>query len=664
MLFRSQQVYSLFDSMVREQFLTPVTAEGEPLPLDDGIAPRANDSTVAWLYPEPGFAGTPVEVRADAPALGGVQVRSVSVRQGYRVTLFTSANYAGTPRDIRGGERDLGDRGMTVRSARVVRPPESRSRVRTVENTSEFNVSINLTQSQIVEWAVNPAATLEPTFAGLPSTERKKHFVELDRTGFRLRPITLRPIANFTRLAAVLVEVEYAGTGTDGRRIVKAESKTFTPTDTAPWRLDWSQVGDSRTYRYRYQTTDAATNRQSPWSAYISADGSDVPVVVVEPGAVDLQVSGAALDWQLIRLAVVSMRVPLEDGSAATQTAQLTPTAPNATWRTSLPAAPTGPIELEYQFHLADARQVGPIRDTAEVSQNLVVVRDPNIDVLNVVLIPGGDWSEVTVASVTLTYVEADGTVKDNSFQLTSAEQLIEWKVPLRDPTRRDFTWACTIAWKTDRPPEVRPPRAASGDQTIAIVVKGRPKPEVTVNPGLLDFKAYSVVQVNLNASTGAAISCAFSKGAPNPPFVWKIPVEGNQEPTWSWEAIAHSTDGQEVRTGVRPGEGTLLLVPPPDIQAPGTFAVQVRGNFVDLATTPIVSVELKSSASGHEESGLVEIADGSRSGNWTANAAAGAPHRYTYAITYFLADGTPVPGESGTSESPLLVIKAYKPPA
>jgi hypothetical protein len=89
-----------------------------------------------------------------------------------------------------------------------------------------------------------------------------------------------------------------------------------------------------------------------------------------------------------------------------------------------------------------------------------------------------------------------------------------------------------------------------------------------------------------------------------------------------------------------------------------------VRGNFVDLAVTPLVLVELRSSASGREETHTVEIADGARTGAWALTTPPDASRRYTFAVTYFLADGTAVPGETGTSEAPLLVVKAYKPPA
>lgn len=167
---------------------------------------------------------------------------------------------------------------------------------------------------------------------------------------------------------------------------------------------------------------------------------------------------------------------------------------------------------------------------------------------------------------------------------------------------------------------------------------------------------------MNLTAASGETISCAFSKGAANAPFVWKVPLAPGAAATWSWESIVFTTAGAELRSGVQLGTGNLLLVPRPVLPEATGFTIQVRGNFVDLAATPLVAVELRAGAPGHEESHTVEIDASNRTGSWAVTLPPGAPRRFTYAITYFLANGTPVAGESGTSESPLLVIKAHTP--
>ena len=76
------------------------------------------------------------------------------------------------------------------------------------------------------------------------------------------------------------------------------------------------------------------------------------------------------------------------------------------------------------------------------------MVPPPQVDVLNVSLVPAGNWSDVAQVVVSMEYDAGQGRIYDKTFRFKSVDEFAEWTVLLRDPSRRTFRYK-TLATST-----------------------------------------------------------------------------------------------------------------------------------------------------------------------------------------------------------------------
>lgn len=659
--------FDLFDKMISERFLVPAEEDDRDLDFDD--LPPLEGADPGWagmLFTETNFRGEGLELRESLANLGAVhnaKVRSVRVRRGHTVTLYSGEDHTGSTYVFRVSDGEvLHAAAGRARSARIGRSPVSRSRVRQTINESTMDLRIVIERSQVVEWPVGGQATLETFFAGQSAQEMKRHVVEIREDFFQTLGVEVRAVVDFARSPVALVEVhlEYPA-GAVGGQGAPTDTFSFDASSTAPQRFDPAVVGGNRSYRFRYRLV-YDDGRDTDYTAWETTTRRDLNISTVDPGKLALDVSAASLNWSLVAAVVVSLRYaptgspPGAGAEPLSHDFELTELVPAGRWEERLRSALEGEIEVSLTYTLKDQKVVEGEPQRIPASQNLLVVRPPQVDVLDVGLVPAGDWSEVVQAVVMLRYDAGDGIVFDKPFRFTAIDQYAEWQVLLRDPSRRTFSYQVLVTYKNGNV-ESHPAVTATGDQQIAIKV-GEPKHVITVLASLLDFQETPTVSVALDYH-GQTKVLTFTKPGTD---VFRPLLQADGRRDYAYEVSWYTRDGRRIDSGVKRTDDEQLVLTRPALPQAGKLEVIVRGFAVDFTATPYVDVQLRWTDGGREETKLVTLHAGERTVSWSVDIGDRTNRRYAYAITYNLADGARVAGPSGESTDPVVSITPYRP--
>lgn len=654
--------FDLFDKMITERFLVPAEEDDRDLDFDD-LPPLdgADPGWAAMLYTDTQFRGEGLELRESLANLGAVhnaKVRSIRVRRGHSVTLYSGQDHTGSTYVFRASDGQVMPAAAgRARSARISRSPVSRSRVRQTINHATMDLRIVIERSQVVEWPVGGQATLETFFAGQSAQEMKRHVVDIREDHFQTLGVEVRAVVDFARSPVALVEVhlEYPA-GAVGGQGAPTNTFSFDASNPAPQRFDPAVVGGNRSYRYRYRLI-YDDGRDTDYTAWETTTRRDLNIATVDPGKLALDVSAASLNWSLVAAVVVSLRYAHPGGGTPlSRTFELTELVPVGRWEERLRTALEGDIEVSLTYTMKDDKVVEGEPQRIPASGNLLVVRPPQVDVLDVGLVPAGDWSEVVQAVVMLKYDAGGGIVFDKRLRFTAIDQHAEWQVLLRDPSRRTFSYQVLVTYKNGDV-ETHPEVTATGDQQIAIKV-GEPRHTITVLASLIDFQETPTVSVALDYH-GATKVLTFTKPGTD---VFKPPRLADGRRDYTYQVSWYTRDGRRIDSGLERTDDEQLVLTRPALPQAGKLEVIVRGFAVDFTATPYVDVQLRWNDGGREETKLVTLHAGERTVTWSVDIGDRTHRRYAYAVTYNLADGTRVAGPSGESTDPVVSITPYRP--
>jgi len=680
---------SLFDKMISERFLVPAESDDEDFEFGDDVPAFHDDADPGWaamLYTQTNYKGEGVEVQESSSDIGTLPahksrirrvpvagaplgmmtfapqannvVRSVQVRAGHTLTLYSGKGHTGKTKVLKSSTSSLKMSGG-VRSVRISRPPTSRSKVRKTVNTSEMDLRIFIERSQVVEWSVGGQATLETFFSGMSAEEMKRHVVELRGDDFQTLAVDVKAFVDFesSPIAAVEVHVEYPAGAIDGND-PPGNSFTFDRDNFDAERFDPSVIDGQREYRYRYGLIydDGLRTDLTEWE---ETTARDLNIAAVDPGKIELEVSGASLDWNVVSAVVVrlSYRHPSGTEGTAEQTFELTEVQPIGRWEKRLRKALQGKIEATFSYRMADEKVMDGEPQSVSASENLLVVRRPQVDTLDVSLVPSGEWEDVVQAVVSLRYDAGGGIIYDETFSITSIDTRFEWKVLLDDAERRQFSYSILITYKNGESITI-PEQTRDTDGALEIKVPGSPKNKVTVLPALIDFQATPAVMISFEYN-GEGKVLSFTSGQPQT-FVATLREDEGRE--YVYEITWHTADGRQISSGRKRSSDDELFLPRADIPTPGTLEVMIRSFAVDFEVTPYIDVSLSWTDGDVEESGMVTVHKDQIMATWSAEVSDRRNKRFSYAISYNLANGDVVPGPSGTSTSPIVRVKAYEP--
>ena len=536
----------------------------------------------------------------------------------------------------------------------------SRVKLRQSLDVATMKLEIKVDRSQVVEWPLVGEATMETFFSGASKEEIGRHVVTIIPDDFNTLGVTVQVFVNFeqSQLQAVEVQTEYTSEDSTGVVRTTPGAYTFRTGATEAKRFDPAVIEGKREYRYRYRVIldDGSVGEYTPWAA---STNRALNIAVIDPGKLSLDVSAAGLNWDLLRDVAVHLAY-LEAAGAppvAEHTFELTAAAATRKWEQRLTASTGGYIEAQATYFFKEDKVVKGDPQKLAVTDNLFVVPPPQVDLLNVGLLPAGDWSDVAQAAVSLEYDAAGGLVYDKTFRFTKIEEFAEWAVLLRDPARRGFRYRTIVVYKNGTPDDSLW-KSAEGDQTIAIQVKGVPKLRVNVLSNLVDFKSTPAVTVSLSYSDQRK-TLSFTEPKAQ---LWETPLQADGSREYAYEVTWFPADGDPILYGpVRTAE-TELFVRKAQTPKAGKLDVIVRGFAVDYTVTPYVDVTLSVKRDGGDLRKTIALAADQKNQTWSVDVGDGSQRRYHYEVVYNFADGSRKTGASGDSEDPVISVTAYRP--
>lgn len=541
------------------------------------------------------------------------------------------------------------------------RAREGRYMLRQSSETATMNLEIKIDRSQVVEWPLVAQATLETFFSSASKEEIGRHVVEIFPNDFNTLGVTVQAIVNFEQslVQALEVQLEYSSKDSSGREHMTPAAFTFRTGAMDPKRFDPTVIGGKREYRSRYRIIfdDGTAGDFTTWE---TSSSRALNIAIADPGRLKLDVSGAGLNWDLLRGIAVRLTYREAPGTppVAEQTFELSVLNPSRKWEQHLKSGGRGLIETEATYFFKEDKVVkGPVK-TLALGDTLYVVPQPQVDLLNVGLLPAGDWSEVAQVAVSLQYDGGEGLVYDKTFRFTKLDEFAEWTVLLRNASLRDFRYKIIVAYKNGGL-EDSGWKNATGDQTIPIFVKGIPKLRVNILANLVDFKTTPAVTVALAyGDQRKTISFTEPKA-----LLWETPLLADGTKDYSYEITWFPTDGDPISSGpTRPAGTELFIRKPPTTKTSGKLEIIVRGFAVEYAVTPFVDVTLSIKDGNTEQKKVVTLSQDQKNATWSIDIGDRSQRRCRYSITYNLADGTRKEGVSGESDDPVISITPYRP--
>lgn len=518
----------------------------------------------------------------------------------------------------------------------------------------EFNQTTEIVST--IDHTISPNGTLAVFFRGRSDMDRFVRTVDLNDDFFKTLRLSVRAFANWEQDQVSFVDVEVRYDQGGG---LKTNTFTFTPTATDPQWWDPSLVDGKREYDYRWRVR-FQDQAEPEWSDWASESTRDLNISVESPGKLDVTVTGVGLDFAHVLDAVlVHLRYadPSQDVAMVSQSVLLTAERASGQWIRELFAPYEQPVEYRVQYLLKNGNRVDvDWARTDGPTQNLLIVR-PDVEVLDVTLLPAGAWTGVIQTVASLRYVEGADTI-DEQYRFETREEFAEWAVLLSNPANRRFEYKVTSTFENGDVQNTEW-REAEGDQSLPIVVAGPPRLEVSVNGQVADYVSTPVIKVDLayDDPEGRSEVAAFTFQTAQDVHSWSVPVGEDGPRSYRFKTTYFPATGNAVEQDWRPETTNLLLVPRFTIPIVGAEFIPAVIDFARV-TAVEVAIDYRDPTRGLAvQESLVFTPSAPASQSWFLPVAETSPREYTYVVTYWYPDGGQASRDAVTMSKSKIVI-------
>lgn len=426
-------------------------------------------------------------------------------------------------------------------------------------NTCNNTLNFTLSRKMVLDRLFTSAGALP----GFDPAELKRvvAFVDLRTAFFALLRIPVRVNVDFERMPvdSVTVNVTYRrrALGTTGVE-VRTESFAFTAggevhtfdayantLGEVSW--DWSAE-----VFYKNAQETATLSRSGVKGRQLTVNVGDLGVLCVD-------LAMGLVDPKDYPQAHVMLRYDSEAlGRRVESSFKLTDDQPTATWVAIIQESP----EKGYEYRVDWRTKDGQILEGAWVrsTASKLLLDGPRRDKLGVSLSATGDFKLLSAVAVALHYEDpAHNYTRDGNFTFTAEGQAQVWDVDLQDPSRREYTYRYTLAYKTGLVRDLPEDGSWLPGRPGFLVVGERYDLEVEILPFLLTFhERCKLVQVNIRcpqATTEAARAESFIFQAPtDAPVKWRVDLQEGAAAEYEAEVVYVSADGSETHLAL----GTL----------------------------------------------------------------------------------------------------------
>ena len=497
------------------------------------------------------------------------------------------------------------------------------------EQTMELNTT--------TEYKIAPQGTLQAFFTKVEDMSRFVRIVDVNSDSFfKTLSLKARAFANWAEdnVAFVELEMKYEHGGQ-----VKVQSFTFTEQDKEPKAWDPALVDGKREFQYRWRVGFEG-RAPGEWSRWEKTTTRNLNFSVETPGKLEVDVTGVGLDFENIVDAVL-VHLRYEDAARdvplAGQSVLMTKDKLAGKWTRMLFAPWDKPVEYRVEYLLKNGKTLE--KDwvaTNGPTQNILVSR-PEVDVLDLKLIPAGRWTDVIQAILSLRYV--DGSYQsDTQLNFKKPDEFKQWAVLLQNSSRRKFEYKI-LATFTNGDVQETEWLSREGDQGVPVVIEGPPRLDVKVVGAVIDYASTPLAKVDLEYKDpqGPQEIESISLGKISDVVPWSVPIRKGGPRSLRYKVTYYPIQGNPVERDWVVTETEQIVVPRYSIPKVGAdFSVKLQ----DFTLTPAVEVDLRydDPQGVHETMTLVFTSPEHQT--WFVPVADTAPRTYEMSVKWHYADG------------------------
>jgi len=505
-----------------------------------------------------------------------------------------------------------------------------------------------------IEYKIAPQGTLQTFFRNRADMSAFVRTVDLNDPFFKTLGLKARAFAKWADdgIAFVEMEVRY-GQGND----LKSQSFTFTPQKNEPLLWDPSLINGKREFEYRHRV--AFIGREpGKFTDWQKSTARDLNVSVETPGKLDLDVAGVGLNFTDV-LDAVLVHLRYEDTAnsipMAGQSILLSADRASGKWTRQLFGPWAKPVEYKTEYLLKSGTTVATDWQKTDGPTNNLLITRPNVDVLDLALIPAGNWTDVIQSVLSLRYADGDYN-RDAQMNFKTADEFKKWAVLLLDPKKRKFQYKILATFKSGDTQETEW-LDREGDQALPVMVVGPPRLMMKVLGATVDYASTPLVKVDLEYKDpqGSSEGESFSLQAPTDVKTWSIPIRAGAPKMYQNKITYFPREGAPVERDWQTTDTELIVVPRYSIPKVGAEFSVVMQKF-DL--TPAVEVNLaydNPQNNMHERMTLVFTSKDKQS--WFVPVPDSAPRKYDMTVTWYYNDGSQKTSTLVTLEKTAVVV-------
>ena len=505
-----------------------------------------------------------------------------------------------------------------------------------------------------IEYKIAPQGTLQAFFHNLKDMSPFVRTVDVNDPFFMTLGLKARAFAKWQEdgVAFVELEVKY-----EQKNQVKTQTFTFSPEKTEPQVWDPSLIDGKREFEFRYRV--AFVGREAgDFTKWEKATTRNLNVAVETPGKLDVDVSGVGLDFaNVLDAALVHLRyedtaheVPL-----AGQSILLSADRGSGKWTRLLYAPWVKPVEYKVEYLLKSGTTVATQWMATDGPTQNILIKRPDVDVLDLTLIPAGVWTDVIQSVLSLKYTDGSYS-RDAQFNFKTADEFKKWAVLMLNANKRKFQYKILSTFKNGDTQETAW-LEREGDQAVPVLVVGPPRLTTKVTGAVLDYASTPLVKVDLEYKDpqGGGDVESFSLQAPTDVRAWSIPLREGAPKAYRFKTTYYPKEGDPVERDWETTDTELIVVPRYSIPKVGAEFSPIMQKF---ELTPAVEVNLaydNAQDNIHERMTLVFTSKDKQS--WFVAVPDSAPRKYDMSVTWYFADGTEKSAAAVTLDKPAVVL-------
>lgn len=450
-------------------------------------------------------------------------------------------------------------------------PPANQLWLKEFTQEMEGEIDFQISARQNIEIPVNPNTSLTSLIA---PAEIKKRIVEADlsKPYFTILDLPVKITANFERDPIAAIQVFFSYKQKDDRTgEVKEAADAFTfdtGDETFRFRTVMAKDRDGvpkRSYSYYSKIIYKASAKSEQTPVKESRETSLV-IGYDELNCVQVQAQWGAIPTQTVERVIVSFEYPGLATPTAKKDVVLTPDRPIDSWFTYTAGNPSRTYQYRVTYFLADGQRMEmPVEST---TTNSLVINAPFDRPLEVTFVPQGTFPPLASIIVSARYSDPVASYEvDDIHTFSSLGDSWTWKVPLRDRTKRDFTYRVDLTYDdgSSKRGEFQP-----GAEGVVLVGDLEPPRlyEIEVVPTLLDLDTiWKLVIVRLRYEDQAnklSQEQAFKITAANADldFRWSVPIKDPRKRSFSYtvQAFGHDSANKKVIGPIETTETPVVL--------------------------------------------------------------------------------------------------------